>query len=55
MGEPKVSKRTNWYQRQGLILAMATMKYDIPLLDRTTRFSLWEVKMRAGVNTDGFE
>ena len=26
---------------------MATMKYDIPLLDRNTRFSLWQVKMRA--------
>lgn len=23
------------------------MKYDIPLLDRNTRFSLWQVKMRA--------
>ena len=26
---------------------MATLKYDIPLLDRDTRFSLWQVKMRA--------
>jgi hypothetical protein len=26
---------------------MATMKYDIPLLDRDTRFALWQVKMRA--------
>ena len=26
---------------------MATMKYEIPLLDRSTRFSLWQVKMRA--------
>ena len=26
---------------------MATMKYEIPLLDRTTRFLLWQVKMRA--------
>jgi hypothetical protein len=26
---------------------MATVKYEIPLLDRTTRFSLWQVKMRA--------
>jgi hypothetical protein len=26
---------------------MATMKYDLPLLDRDTRFSLWQVKMRA--------
>jgi hypothetical protein len=25
---------------------MATMKYDIPLLDRDTRFALWQVKMR---------
>jgi gag-polypeptide of LTR copia-type len=24
-----------------------TMKYDLPLLDRDTRFSLWQVKMRA--------
>lgn len=24
---------------------MASMKYDIPLLDRNTRFSLWQVKM----------
>ena len=26
---------------------MATMKYYIPLLDRNTRFSLWQVKMQA--------
>ena len=26
---------------------MATLKYDLPLLDRDTRFSLWQVKMRA--------
>lgn len=26
---------------------MASFKYDIPLLDRNTRFSLWQVKMRA--------
>jgi hypothetical protein len=26
---------------------MATMKYDIPLLDRDTRFALWQFKMRA--------
>lgn len=26
---------------------MASMKYDLPLLDRDTRFSLWQVKMRA--------
>jgi hypothetical protein len=26
---------------------MATMKYDIPLLNRDTRFALWQVKMRA--------
>jgi hypothetical protein len=26
---------------------MATMKYDIPLLDRDTRFALWQVKMQA--------
>ena len=26
---------------------MASIKYDIPLLDRNTRFSLWQVKMRA--------
>jgi hypothetical protein len=25
---------------------MAFMKYDLPLLDRDTRFSLWQVKMR---------
>jgi hypothetical protein len=25
---------------------MATMKYDIPLLDRDSRFALWQVKMR---------
>ena len=29
------------------ILSMATMKYKIPLLDRSTRFSLWQVKMSA--------
>ncbi|KAF3667519.1 hypothetical protein T459_12964 [Capsicum annuum] len=41
---------------------MATMKYDILLLDRNTRFSLWQVKMRvvlAQMNLDdallGFE
>jgi hypothetical protein len=26
---------------------MATIKYDIPLLDRDTRFALWQVKMQA--------
>ena len=26
---------------------MATMKFEIPLLDRSTRFSLWQVKMHA--------
>ena len=26
---------------------MASLKYDIPLLGRDTRFSLWQVKMRA--------
>nr|CBG76256.1 OO_Ba0005L10-OO_Ba0081K17.7 [Oryza officinalis] len=26
---------------------MASLKYDLPLLDRGTRFSLWQVKMRA--------
>ena len=30
-----------------LIVAMATLKYDLPLLDYNTRFSLWQVKMRA--------
>ena len=25
---------------------METMKYEIPILDRNTRFSLWQVKMR---------
>ena len=26
---------------------MNSLKYDIPLLDRNTRFSLWQVKMMA--------
>ena len=26
---------------------MASLKYDIPLLDRSTRFTLWQVKIRA--------
>ena len=26
---------------------MASMKYDLPMLDYKTRFSLWQVKMRA--------
>ena len=30
-----------------LFLGMASLKYDLPLLDRDTRFSLWQVKMRA--------
>lgn len=30
-----------------ILLAMSTMKYDLPLLDRNTRFSLWQVKMCA--------
>ena len=38
-----------WYQslfsHEGS--AMASMKYDLPLLDYKTRFSLWQVKMRA--------
>ena len=25
---------------------MVTMKFEIPLLDHSTRFSLWQVKMR---------
>lgn len=25
---------------------MASMKYDLPMLDRDTRFTLWQVKMR---------
>jgi hypothetical protein len=25
---------------------MASMKYDIPLLDQDTRFALWQVKMQ---------
>ena len=28
-----------------LMSTMATMKYEIPLLDKSTRFSLWQVKM----------
>ena len=30
-----------------LISAMTTIKYDVPLLDHNTRFSLWQVNMRA--------
>ena len=26
---------------------MASVKYDLPALDRDTRFALWQVKMRA--------
>lgn len=26
---------------------MSSLKYDLPLLDRDTRFTLWQVKMRA--------
>ena len=26
---------------------MASMKFDLPLLDYETRFALWQVKMRA--------
>jgi hypothetical protein len=26
---------------------MSSVKYDLPLLDWDTRFSLWQVKMRA--------
>ena len=29
------------------LFLMASMKYDLPPLDRTTRFTLWQVKMRA--------
>jgi hypothetical protein len=28
-----------------LIVGMASVKYDIPMLDHDTRFSLWQVKM----------
>ena len=36
-----------WYLSQVFpILSMATMKFEIPLLDRNTKFSLWRVKMR---------
>ena len=31
----------------GYFFLMASMKYGIPLLDRDTRFALWQVKMRA--------
>ena len=43
-----VSDHNKWYQYHWVfsILSMATMKYEIPLLDRNTRFSLWQVKMR---------
>ena len=30
-----------------LFLLMASTKYDLPPLDRTIRFALWQVKMRA--------
>ena len=38
-----------WYQSRGFKLGfvMASMKYDLPMLDYKTRFSLWQVKMRA--------
>ena len=45
-----------WYQSRLLICALGfpagarmstTMKYDLPLLDLDTRFSLWQVNMRA--------
>ncbi|GJV93371.1 retrotransposon protein, putative, ty1-copia subclass [Tanacetum coccineum] len=35
------------FQFIGFYIDMATLKYDLPLLDRDTRFSLWQVKMRA--------
>ena len=34
-----------WFQIR--VFAMASMKFDLPLLDYKTRFSLWQVKMRA--------
>ncbi|PPS13516.1 hypothetical protein GOBAR_AA07069 [Gossypium barbadense] len=30
-----------------LIMVMTTLKYDIPLLDRNTRFKLWHIKIQA--------
>ena len=35
----------HWFQIS--VLAMASMKFDLLLLDLKTRFSLWQVKMRA--------
>ena len=32
---------------------MASMKFDLPLLDYKTRFSLWQVKMRAILSQSG--
>ena len=32
---------------------MATMKFDLPLLDYKRRFSLWQVKMRAILSQSG--
>ena len=29
------------------ITVMASLKYEIPLLDRNTRFALWQIKMQA--------
>ena len=34
---------------------MASMKYDLPMLDYKTRFSLWQVKMRAVLVLEAFE
>lgn len=34
---------------------MASLKYDLPLLDRNTRFSLWQVKMRAILAQSDFD
>ena len=34
---------------------MASMKYDLPMLDYKTRFSLWQVKMRVVLVLEAFE
>jgi hypothetical protein len=43
-----LSISNKWYHSFGyLIVNMLSVKYDLPLLNWDTRFSLWQVKMQA--------
>ncbi|KAG8503271.1 hypothetical protein CXB51_001260 [Gossypium anomalum] len=47
-----VARSHAWFQSFRLFISItviASLKYEIPLLDRNTRFALWQIKMQADV------